>query len=94
MNCHCVAPNTSRIALPTVGPRMEARPYTMPTMPRAMPRFSSGNAVPNSAVATGMMPPPPSAWMTRAPMRIQKLPKSCATPHSAEPKPKSRMHSR
>ena len=56
-----------------------------------MPRFSSGNAVPNSAVATGMMPPPPTACTARATSSISKLPKSCARPQKSEPTPKSPM---
>ena len=71
-----------------------AMPYTPPTRPNANPRFSGGNVVPNSAVATGTMPPPPTACTARAANSIQKLPTSCANPHRSDPPPNSRMLAR
>ena len=50
--------------------------------------------VPNSAVATGTMPPPPTACTARAPNSIQKLPTSCARPHKSDPAPNSAMLTR
>ncbi len=59
-----------------------------------MPRFSGGTEVPNSAVAIGMMPPPPMAWIARARSAISKLPTLWLSPHSSEPTPNSVMLSR
>ena len=55
------APKRSSMALPADAPNTFAMPYTPPTRPSAMPRFSGGKVVPNSAVAIGTMPPPPMA---------------------------------
>ena len=94
MNCQLACPNTDRIRLPADAPKMLAMPYTPPTRPNANPRFSGGNVVPNSAVATGTMPPPPTACTARAANSIQKLPTSCANPHRSDPTPNSRMLAR
>lgn len=91
MNCQFCCPNTSSIKLPAEAPNTFAMPYTPPTRPSAIPRFSSGNAVPNSAVATGMMPPPPMACTARAASSSSKLPKSWARPQNSEPTPNSAM---
>ena len=42
-------------------PKILAIPYVAPTKPKAMPLLFSGKVVPNSAVAIGMIPPPPIA---------------------------------
>ena len=55
---------------PAEAPKTLAMPYTAPTRPSAMPRFSRGTAVPMSAVAMGRMPPAPIAWMAREAMSI------------------------
>ena len=94
MKDHWSEPKRSRMPLQAAGPRMLATPYMPPTMPSAMPRFSSGKAVPTSAVATGITPPAPIAWIARARMSISKLPVYCESPHSSEPAPKSRMQMR
>ena len=94
MNCQLFCPKMLMMALPTDAPKMFAIPYTPPTNPRAMPRFCGGNAVPNSAVAMGRMPPPPMACTARATSRREKLFKSCESPQNSEPNPKRRMLTR
>jgi len=88
MNCQLLVPKRSSIALPTLAPMIFATPYTPPTIPSAVPRFSSGKVVPNSAVATGTIPPPPVACITLEIRSSEKLPAFCESPHKSEPKPK------
>jgi hypothetical protein len=82
------------MTLPADAPKMLAIPYTPPTRPNAMPRFSRGTSVPISAVAIGRMPPPPIAWIARAPISIAKLPVSCDSPQAREPRPNSAIEIR
>ena len=66
-------------------------PYTPPTIPRAIPLLSGGKLVPNSAVAIGIMPPPPIACTALAIISIVKLSNMLDNPQNSEPMPNKVM---
>ena len=51
---------------PNAGPATAASPHVAATIPSAAPRRSCGTTSPMAAVATGKMPPAPSACSARA----------------------------
>ena len=55
------------------GPSTKAMPYVAPIKPKARPRCSGGTASPITALAVGMMPPPPMPCSARPASKVAKF---------------------
>lgn len=75
-------PYVSITAPPTTGPTAGPADMTMPAMPIAVPRFSTGNTSMGTTETSGMSTPEPAACNTRPMMRNRK---SGAAAHSSVP---------
>ena len=75
-------PYVSITAPPTTGPTAGPADMTMPAMPIAVPRFSTGNTSMGTTETSGMSTPEPAACSTRPMMRNRK---SGAAAHSSVP---------
>jgi len=85
-------PNAPTTALPMTEPSTLETPTTAAASPKAMPRFSTGNVVPISALATGIIPPAPTACTTRPTSKTAKLPMTCDRPQMTAPRQNTPMH--
>ena len=75
-------PNASMTAPPATGPTAGPALMTMPAMPMAVPRFSTGNTSMGTTATSGISTPDPAACSTRPTISHKK---SGATAHSSVP---------